>query len=60
MLSPEVLDQVAHLANLIWVEAARRFVEDQQIGFVDERVGQANALPETFRERADDLFFNFL
>ena len=42
---PEILDQLAHLADLVRIEADRRFVENQQIRFVHKRVGQSNPLP---------------
>ena len=58
MLLAEVLDQVAHLANLIGIEADGRLVENQQIRFVHERVRQADALPVTFGKRADDPIFH--
>ena len=59
VLFSKILDQVADLANLVWIETARRFVENQQIRFMDERVSEAYALPVPFRQRADDFFLHF-
>ena len=58
MLLPEILDQIAHLPDLVGIEAAGGLVENEQIGFVDERVREPDALPVTFRKRADDFFLN--
>ena len=59
VLFAEILDQVAHLTNLIWIEPARWLVENEQIGFVHERVRQSHALPITFRKRPDYFFLHF-
>ena len=47
----EVADQLAHLADLAGIEADGRLVEDEQIGLVQQRVGQSNALTVALRER---------
>ena len=58
VLFAEILDQVAHLPDLVRIEAAGRLIENQKIRFVHERIGQADPLPVTFRERADEFFFH--
>ena len=44
VLLAQVLDEVAHLADLVRIEADGRLVEDQQVGFGDEGFGEADAL----------------
>src|SRR5439155_20073577 len=51
----ELLDQVPRLARLAGVEAGGRLVEDEGVGLVHYRLGQAYPLAETTREPADDL-----
>ena len=51
----ELANHVAHLDDLHWVQAAGWFVEDEQLGLVDDRLGNADALAKAVRERADDL-----
>ena len=53
MLFTKVFDQLPDLADLIWIETDCRFIENKKIGLVQERIGQANTLAVTFRERAD-------
>src|SRR4051812_33479185 len=60
VLFPEVLDQLADLSDLVGIEANRRLVENEQIRFVQERVGQSNALTITFREGGDELLLDVL
>ncbi len=55
---PEVFDQLAHLADLVGIKAARRLVENEQIGFMHERIGQADALPVAFGKCADQFFLD--
>ncbi len=55
MVLPQVADQVAHGADLVRVEADGRLVEDEERRVVHHGVGQADALAEPLRERADDL-----
>ncbi len=45
-------DQVAHLAAADGVEVGRGLVEDQQLGLVQERLGQRQALGHAFGELA--------
>ena len=53
VLPPEIFYQLAHLADLVGIKAARWLVENEQVGLVDERVSKADALPITFGKRAD-------
>ena len=50
----QLADQGADLADLDRVEAGRRLVEDQDVGVVDHRLGQADALAVALREVAED------
>ena len=34
MLFAQVLDQLAHLPDLIWIEADCRLIENEQVGFM--------------------------
>src|SRR5262249_33808953 len=42
-------DQVLHPARALRVEAGSRLVEDDQLRIVDQRLGQADALPHALR-----------
>ena len=50
----EILDELSHGSNLVGIQADGRFVQDNQFRFVDQRIGQPDALPEAFRKLADD------
>ena len=52
-LGAEPADQLDHVAPLHRVEAVERLVEQQQLGRVDERLGQLDALAHALREAAD-------
>ena len=58
MLFAEILDQIAHLTDLVGIKPAGRLVENEQIRFVHQRIRQAHALPITFRKRADQFFLD--
>ena len=45
-------DQLPRLDDLLRVEAGGRLVEDQDVGIVDQRLRQADALPIALRELA--------
>ncbi len=60
MLAPEIFDQLTHLPDLIGIEPARRLVEDEEIGLMDERIGQADPLPVAFGKRADQFLLDLL
>ena len=53
VLFPQILNQLAHLPDLIWIEADRRFVQNEKIGLVQKRIGQTDALAVAFGKRAD-------
>jgi len=42
-------DEVARLVDLLRVQTRRRFVQNQHVGVVQNSLGQAHALPVTFR-----------
>jgi hypothetical protein len=48
-------DQLANLVLLVRIEAVGRLVEDQDIGVVHDRLGEADAPPIPFRQRVDRL-----
>ena len=47
--------QLAGLDDLLGVEAGGGLVEDQDVGVVDDGLGEADALPVAFGELADQL-----
>ena len=51
-LALEVADNVAHQSAAHRVEARGRFVEEDQLGFVEERLRQPDALEHPFGKRA--------
>ena len=51
----QALDVVAKLADLVGIESGRRLVHDQDVGIVQQRLGQAHALLEPLRQPADRL-----
>ncbi len=52
--SAQLSDQVADLANLDRIETGSRLVEDQDVGIVDHRLGQTDALAKPSRQVAQD------
>ena len=52
----QALDQLAHLVLLVGVEAVGGFVENQHLGVMQNRLGQADAALEAFRQGFDALF----
>ena len=54
MARGQFADERADLADLVRVEAGRRFVEDDDVGFVDDRLRDADALLVALRQRADE------
>ena len=52
VIAGEFLDELARFDDLLRVEAGGRLVEDQDVGVVDERLRQADALPVALRELA--------
>jgi hypothetical protein len=53
-----VLDQVPHLPDLVRVESDGRLVEDEQVGVVEQGVGQAHALAVAFGQRPDQFLLH--
>ena len=45
----------AHFVLLVRIEAVGRFVQNQHVRIVDDRLGEAGAVTVTFRERFDAL-----
>ena len=52
VVAGEAPDQLARLDDLLRVEAGGRLVEDQHVGVVNQRLGEADALPVALRELA--------
>ena len=52
-LFPDLADNFAHFHNLSRVQADGGFVQDQHLGFVQQRLGQADPLAHPLRECAD-------
>ena len=48
-------DQRAHLVLLVGIEAVGRLVEDQHVGIVQQRLGEADAALEALGQRLDRL-----
>ena len=55
LLPADLLDERPDLDDLVRVEAARRLVEDEDVGIVQHRLREADALPEALRQLADQL-----
>jgi hypothetical protein len=55
VVTRELLEQVAYFDDLLGVESAGRLVEDEDVGIVDDRLGEADALPVSFGKLADQL-----
>ena len=53
-LAGQLVGSGADLDDLARVEADRRLVEHQHAGVVDQRLGEADALPKALRQMADD------
>ena len=50
----QALDELTHGPDLVRVQTDGRLVQDDEFRLVYQRVGQAHALPITFRELPDD------
>ncbi len=57
VLLTQVLDELAHLPNLIWIQTDSRLVENKKVRFRQQRVRQPDPLAIAFRQRADELSF---
>lgn len=53
VIQREALDQLADLADLHGIEAVRGLVEDEELGLVDEGIGQTDPLAVTFGKGFD-------
>ena len=51
--SPEFQQQILHLAGADGIEAGGRLIEDQQLGIVDQRLGEPEAATHPLRVLAD-------
>jgi hypothetical protein len=54
LLPRHAADQVAHLADLVRVEAGRRLIEHEQRRIGHQRIGQADARAVALGQLADD------
>ena len=57
-LLAEIEDEVLHPARAEGVEAGGGFVEDDEFGVVDERLGQTDALPHALRVLLQDALLS--
>src|SRR5262249_53270344 len=55
VVARELAKQLADFDDLLRVEAAGRLVEDEDVGVVDDRLGESDALPVAFGKFADEL-----
>ena len=46
-------DQILYFAATNWIKPRRRFIENHQVGIIDERLGESDAALHPFRELAD-------
>src|SRR6266508_2919701 len=60
MLFPQVLDQLAHLSDLVWIEADCWLIQNQQVWFSEQRVRQSHPLSISLGEGPDQLVLNAL
>jgi hypothetical protein len=51
----KVVDQAPYLVLLIRIESVRRFIEDQDLRVVNQRLRQADAAAKALGQRLDDL-----
>ena len=55
VVAGEAVDQLADFDDLLGIEAGGGLVEDQDVGVVDDRLGEADALAVALGELADQL-----
>src|SRR4029079_2504924 len=60
MLVTQVLDQLPHLSDLVWIEADCRLIQNQQVRFSDQRVRESDPLSISLGEGPDQLVLNAL
>ena len=59
-MAAEVADEIADEADLVRIESDGGLIKDEEVRFVNHRVGQAHALPEALRELPDDFFSDLI
>ena len=55
LVRAHALDEIAHLVLLVGVQPVGGLIEDQHVGVVDQRLGEAGAVLVAFRQRVDRL-----
>ena len=60
VVAAEVADEVADEADLVRIKSDGGFIKDEEVRFVNHRVGQSHALPEALRESPDDFFSDLI
>src|SRR6266487_3556307 len=55
MLFPQILDQLAHLSDLVWIEAYCRLTQNSQVWFSEQRVRQSHPLSISLGQGPDQL-----
>src|ERR687888_1144967 len=60
MLLTQVLDQLAHLSDLVWIEADCRLIQNQQVRFGKQRIRKSHPLAISLGKRPNQLVLNAL
>ena len=60
MPTPQAFDQLPNGPQLIWVQADRRLIQNDQFRLVHQRVRETHALFVSFRKLSDDPFLHVL
>src|SRR5207249_9603226 len=60
VLFAQILDYLAHLTDLIWIETDSRLIENEKIGFVQKRICQTDPLAITLGESTDHFPLHLL
>jgi hypothetical protein len=54
----KLFDELSNGTNLVWIQADGWLIQNNQLRFMHERIGQSNALPITFGKVTDDFFLH--
>ena len=55
VVTTQILDKFPHLPNLIGIQTDRWLIENEELRFMDHRVGQTEPLAEALRQRRNHL-----
>src|SRR4029078_5838810 len=56
---PHRTDELADLVLLVWIKTVGRLVEDQDVGIVQDTLGQTEAPAKALRQRLDSAMEHF-